>query len=179
MYDASGTLLYIGISKSALGRLAQHLDTQPWADQVARVEIETHRVGRCTIESMERAAIIRERPLYNKAHNRPDERRPFRASDAFDHTWMHQFANEQYVTMQTGVAFALQAFGDLCSPGDEPHDIRKAWMQVLESAAYYDACPGRCDNAGGRFVLPFKRSTDGVCTYQCPTCRTVWTCWWS
>jgi len=69
LYDSANVLLYIGISKSALVRLTQHLDSQPWADEVANVKVEHHDVSRRQIESMERAAIIAERPRHNVVHN--------------------------------------------------------------------------------------------------------------
>lgn len=71
LFDADGTLLYVGISYSAISRYAQHKATQPWIGDVCRIEIETHDVSRAEIEEIERAAIIAEKPKHNKQHNTP------------------------------------------------------------------------------------------------------------
>ena len=39
-FTADGTLLYVGISLSALNRLGQHRQNAEWFDKIARVEIE-------------------------------------------------------------------------------------------------------------------------------------------
>ncbi len=77
LFDADGTLLYIGISYSAIARYAQHKADKPWIGNVCRIDIETHDVSRAEIEEMERAAIIAEKPAHNKKHNGP-ERGPVR-----------------------------------------------------------------------------------------------------
>lgn len=69
MYDADGALLYIGISKSAIARLTQHLDTQPWANEIVDTKIAHHAVTRRQLEQIERDAIIAEKPKYNVIHN--------------------------------------------------------------------------------------------------------------
>jgi len=70
LYDSSGTLLYIGISYSAISRLSQHRATQPWAAEIAR--LDRQHLGPMTrreAEDIERQAIIAEKPLHNKTHN--------------------------------------------------------------------------------------------------------------
>lgn len=67
MFDKDDRLLYIGISMSALARLAQHAREQVWIMEVARVEIETRACTRQEIMDAELKAIRMERPLYNKA----------------------------------------------------------------------------------------------------------------
>lgn len=69
MYDAEGTLLYIGISKSAIKRLTQHMVEQPWVQQIAKVDIEQLECDRTTAMQIEREAIIDEKPKYNVVHN--------------------------------------------------------------------------------------------------------------
>jgi predicted GIY-YIG superfamily endonuclease len=69
LYDASGTLLYIGISKSAIARLPQHLDTQHWANEIRHQHVEPHYVTRRELEQIERDAITAEKPKYNIIHN--------------------------------------------------------------------------------------------------------------
>ena len=178
LYNADRELLYIGISKSALGRLAQHLDDKPWADEIATVKIERHPVSRFEIEQMERDAIIAERPRYNKAHNygRADTAE-YRANDPYDHSWMRQFCSDNYATMQSAVGMALQAYTDYKSPGDTDDSVWVMWRQLLNAANYYDAhdCT---EPHGDRFTLPFRRTADGWCHYKCVNCGHVWKCWY-
>lgn len=63
-FDANGKLLYIGISLSALHRLAGHKEHSHWFRDIARVEIETYPT-RAEALKAERAAILAEQPLYN------------------------------------------------------------------------------------------------------------------
>jgi hypothetical protein len=63
-YDAEGRLLYVGISLSAVQRLAQHAD-KDWSADIRRVEIEMH-PDRGTAEAAEKAAIKAESPIHNK-----------------------------------------------------------------------------------------------------------------
>jgi hypothetical protein len=39
-FDKDGTLLYVGISLSAINRLGQHKDNAHWFSSIKRVEIE-------------------------------------------------------------------------------------------------------------------------------------------
>ena len=61
-------LLYIGISKSALGRLGQHLTEKTWSADIANVTIETFPT-RELAAAAEIAAIKAEKPLHNVVHN--------------------------------------------------------------------------------------------------------------
>jgi hypothetical protein len=70
-FDSAGTLLYVGISISAANRLSQHMHGSPWAREIASMTIE-HHDSRAAAEAAERVAIKAEKPLWNKAHNRPD-----------------------------------------------------------------------------------------------------------
>lgn len=71
-FDAQDRLLYIGISKTALRRLAQHYSTAHWANSVARVEIETFGT-KAEAVAAENLAIKTEAPLHNiLAAPRPD-----------------------------------------------------------------------------------------------------------
>lgn len=67
MFDKDGRLLYVGISRSAVARFAQHGRQQTWIMEVARVEIETRECTRQEILAAELQAIRVERPIYNKA----------------------------------------------------------------------------------------------------------------
>lgn len=65
-FDADGVLLYVGISLSAVARLAQHRDNAHWYRAIARVDIEWLPTREDAIFA-ERRAIFRERPLHNLA----------------------------------------------------------------------------------------------------------------
>ena len=67
-FDANGELLYVGISLNAVSRLAQHRQTSPWFDEIARIEIEWHptREDACDAEI---TAIHTEHPRYNVIHS--------------------------------------------------------------------------------------------------------------
>lgn len=71
LYDAEGTLLYIGISKSAMARMKQHAKEKQWWLEVRRIEIEHVLGGRFDAEFAERRAIESERPKYNVTYNTP------------------------------------------------------------------------------------------------------------
>lgn len=63
-FDADGRLLYVGISLSAVQRLAQHA-TSDWSAEIRRVEVETF-PDRVSAATAERESIRREQPIYNK-----------------------------------------------------------------------------------------------------------------
>lgn len=69
-FDSEGTLLYIGISLSALARTAAHKSSGWWGD-VTRIEIERYPTRACALKA-EEAAIRDEMPLHNKQHNGGD-----------------------------------------------------------------------------------------------------------
>ena len=69
LYNDENELLYIGISWSALHRLAQHAKNQPWWHEVATIKIQSYPACTRTMAMLiEREAIIREKPKYNIAH---------------------------------------------------------------------------------------------------------------
>ena len=63
-FDKDGRLLYVGISLSALSRLAQHREHRHWFDAIARVEIQSYPTRQAAREA-ERESIRKERPEYN------------------------------------------------------------------------------------------------------------------
>jgi len=71
-FNSAGDLLYVGISKSAVARLGQHMHGSSWAHEISRVEIE-HLPSRAEALAAEKAAIRSELPIWNKIHNRPAE----------------------------------------------------------------------------------------------------------
>lgn len=68
MWGNDGQLLYVGISKSALVRLGQHLTEKSWAVDIVNVTIETFPT-REQAAAAEVAAIKDEKPLHNLTHN--------------------------------------------------------------------------------------------------------------
>lgn len=65
-YDAEGVLLYVGIAVSVVGRLAQHAKGSHWSSRIAQITVEWFD-SREQAEDAERAAIVDEAPMYNKA----------------------------------------------------------------------------------------------------------------
>lgn len=66
-FSANGALLYVGQSVCPLHRQNQHR-CSPWFVEIARIEIERFPT-RDELDGAEKAAIKRERPLYNVTHN--------------------------------------------------------------------------------------------------------------
>jgi excisionase family DNA binding protein len=67
-FDASKTLLYVGISGQALSRFGQHRRGASWFKEVASVTVE-HFPDRDSAHQAEVEAIRIERPLHNKVHS--------------------------------------------------------------------------------------------------------------
>lgn len=67
-YAADGALLYVGITRTLLGRLKQHSGDKPWFTEVSSITTE-HLDSRERALAAEKAAIIAERPRYNVTHN--------------------------------------------------------------------------------------------------------------
>jgi predicted GIY-YIG superfamily endonuclease len=63
-FGKDGSLLYIGISLSAINRLGQHKDHSHWFESISRVEIENFETREETIEA-EAKAIFAEKPKHN------------------------------------------------------------------------------------------------------------------
>lgn len=66
-FDASGRLLYVGISLSPTYRLSQHRVCSPWFSQIANITVEWL-PNRLEALKAERSAIQSEGPEYNKTH---------------------------------------------------------------------------------------------------------------
>ena len=70
-FDASGELLYVGVSISAFARLEQHASSA-WFKSIARMDVE-HFESRDAALIAERDAIMREHPKHNVKHKRSAE----------------------------------------------------------------------------------------------------------
>ena len=66
LFDAAGSLLYVGVTGDLRGRLAQHAADKPWWSQVARKTV-TWYGSRSDALRAETAAIFNEHPRYNVA----------------------------------------------------------------------------------------------------------------
>lgn len=78
MYDEERRLLYTGITCRLGKRIANHLHTKPWFNQIAYIAVSHYPTRTAALEA-ERRAIVTERPLHNVAHGGSD-RDPFRGS---------------------------------------------------------------------------------------------------
>lgn len=67
-FDKAGQLLYVGISNNWTQRLKQHYKDSEFFDQVASATFE-HFNTREEVEAAEKAAILTEGAIYNKAFN--------------------------------------------------------------------------------------------------------------
>lgn len=83
-WDAAGRLLYIGqTGRIAVTRLLEHVRKQSWAPQIARVEVDpTVYTSLADVLDAERAAILREQPIYNGTHNHANPHRVITARPA-------------------------------------------------------------------------------------------------
>jgi predicted GIY-YIG superfamily endonuclease len=67
-FDAEDTLLYVGLTVNPGRRMEKHRGTQPWWNDVARIEMEQHQ-DLATLRAAEREAIEHEQPLHNVRMN--------------------------------------------------------------------------------------------------------------
>lgn len=67
-YNATGQLLYVGITMNPPQRFKSHGGGKEWWSQVAGITVESYN-SRADLEGAERRAIQVERPLYNIVHN--------------------------------------------------------------------------------------------------------------
>jgi excinuclease UvrABC nuclease subunit len=67
-FDASGCLLYVGISLSHVSRFAKHRDRSEWFKSIATVTVEWFDTRKLAMAA-EKAAIEREHPKFNIAHS--------------------------------------------------------------------------------------------------------------
>jgi hypothetical protein len=65
-FNAEGTLLYVGISFSAIARLMQHKQTSAWWDDAVEIRIEKFATDK-DARRAEAEAICNEKPLHNVA----------------------------------------------------------------------------------------------------------------
>jgi len=92
-FDASGLLLYIGISLNPFQRTTKHRASE-WFGEIASITLQ-HFPSQAAAEEAERLAIQTENPKYNKQRAKPHTRE--RAARAVprsrEHWWYHRFDN--------------------------------------------------------------------------------------
>lgn len=64
LFDASGALLYVGVSRDPFERLRRHAQKKEWWAEVARIDLSVCATYRTAL-TQEREAIAVERPLHN------------------------------------------------------------------------------------------------------------------
>jgi predicted GIY-YIG superfamily endonuclease len=67
-FDATGRLLYVGITVHLPNRLTDHRHGKPWWTDVTRITLE-HHPDRNAVLHAERVAIQKEHPKWNVIHN--------------------------------------------------------------------------------------------------------------
>ena len=91
-YDATGTLLYIGITADPGNRWRSHAQDKPWWQQVTNITVETHPTRTAVLDA-ERAAIIAEKPTHNIVHNRRRSSRSL-PSTPYQDPWVTEWARQ-------------------------------------------------------------------------------------
>ena len=189
LFAADGTLLYVGLSYSAITRFAQHRVGTPWIADVARIEIETHHVARAEIERIERAAIIDERPLHNVVHNRggascaaaadtPDD------NAVFDH-WLlatRPGTARQYAQLSRAVDGMLYALAETWGHEVGANEATERFRQLLDELVSAREFPDMHHDCAAEEMppvqYPVSRAENGHSVYICDVCGRPFSCWW-
>lgn len=136
LYDGQGSLLYIGISYSALGRIPQHRAAQPWWTEVRSIDVQPlGDVSREEAERLERQAILTEKPIHNVTHNRsatpPPPAKPKRKHKPRSPKSAARAANARWV----------------CERCHEPIPVgvEKGYIQVPQFSDLWECVCKRCD----------------------------------
>jgi predicted GIY-YIG superfamily endonuclease len=174
LWDADDQLLYIGISKSAINRLHQHLQQQPWAEQIVKQTIQ-----RCYTREeavhVERQAIKNEKPLHNIAHNASN-----RAAPGYV-TRMPDISDESVASIEQ-IIQTIFIEQDRAQNYDNPQHY---WDALLMGLSFYaaglrDVCKTCWDQDKESAYLPLRlpiwRRSNGQCLYLCHVCGTRWRC---
>lgn len=171
-FDRAGTLLYVGISLSAVARLAQHMAASAWRGDISRVEIQTLESREVALRE-EARAIRLEAPVWNRAGTAQTERgsrelthRESAISTTLASTPIFAVRDKrverpylEHVTVASGNGTQLRFSGEQLDQDD--HDVfmlenglsdRQAlielrWDQSSESYARLRACRARLDRA--------------------------------
>ncbi len=135
-FDKEGRLLYVGISLSAVARLAAHKGSAHWYDQITSVSIEQCESREALLDA-EREAILAEKPLHNvvfgSARPRPKPRpvpeQPPEPYKAFPVPLIFNYSvpvlAQVFKTSEAQVDQWIDA-GRLLRPGTVSHDMTPA-----------------------------------------------------
>lgn len=171
-FDASGDLLYIGITLNPAGRWKQHREEKPWWEEVADITIETY-PDRPSVLEAERSAIIAEHPRYNKTHNTP-RAQAHRPESRF--VWNCCVCNEDIADRDgyLQVGCTDEELSDIQHAHREYEKRRQArgsWVPVdmadlfsLPGPAPWQAVHKECDQLGD--TSPYWIEIDVVSTYR-------------
>jgi predicted GIY-YIG superfamily endonuclease len=180
LFDADGTLLYIGISYSAIARFAQHKADKPWIGDVCRIEIETHDVSRAEILEIERQAIISERPRYNIAKRSGGTRwsNMREPHSEFDHSWpaFHPDLDAHYWAVRHHLPELLDK---MAAAGSTQRDLDGMVKEILWSHSCPDShheCEHERWDEEMPVEYPFARLQNGWCYYECRLCLKQFRC---
>lgn len=117
-FDAGGQLLYVGISLSAVQRLAQHKTGSEWFPKIARVDIEWL-PSRAIALRAEAAAIERENPLHNRARPAATLSAPVVVEEPFSFAVLHVASKRvDGWYMRRGVAEHMLGWWRAAFPGE-------------------------------------------------------------
>jgi predicted GIY-YIG superfamily endonuclease len=126
LWNSNDELLYVGISKSAVRRLEQHLSDKPWADQIVKQTAQAYESRDAAIEA-EREAIKKEKPRHNILHNKTPEADLLERSQLL---WRHMTDNQRAEAIKLARNLSV-ACGQL--PGNTKRDELLAGMVALWS----------------------------------------------
>jgi predicted GIY-YIG superfamily endonuclease len=106
-FDKDGALLYVGISLSAVARLAQHKAASAWFKEITKIDV-CEFPSREDALAAERAAIHAEKPKHNIIHAKFVRRAGSLPSEAAADALIRRVVNFELLYDMSGVADALK-----------------------------------------------------------------------
>jgi excisionase family DNA binding protein len=139
-FDAEGNLLYVGVSLSAMNRLAQHKDASVWFPRIATVKIKPF-PSREKALAAEREAITAEKPLHNVVHAR-------RQKDVED----EDVRKDSYLALLTRVV-RFQPVYRLREAADVLQVSKMDVVRLIETGAIGFVCLGNQQQKYGKYRI--------------------------
>ncbi|MFC9287243.1 hypothetical protein [Streptomyces sp. NPDC057052] len=112
LYDAKGSLLYLGIAAIPEHRWKLHSDRQPWWHLVARKSVEWH-PDRATALAAEGRLTAEEQPLYNRY--KVKQRETVRYDDADDLRRVAEWLGRRVEEIDSGFQIWTGAVAEACN----------------------------------------------------------------
>jgi hypothetical protein len=137
-WGAGGELLYVGISANVVARLAQHNNGSHWANNIARMTIETYPT-REAAERAEREAIRTENPLHNNArYAEQPAKREREIDERFDLGELPIFKSKELTFANHGLKLTEKRVTHACIAkfNDEAPDEESKWHVRLSAMEY-------------------------------------------